>query len=207
MSHVTSGQETQVLKILRDKRVSGKVLTELLCGYLTSLIESGRQGMLPDIDTFREMLGIQYRVRVTPDLAELIEKGEYNYVGGESLGPFNSFPVPKGLHEYEVLMELVFPGRPMWMDSVIKRLAGNRRAPSIHEFVAFGAQYPELQLLFPIVGLIPNPVFDYNFGWGYPVLMSRKTSDPENEVKSRELKLVHGIYQWDSDCRFAVVRK
>jgi len=64
MFSVTSAQEEQALKQLREKKPSREVMTKLLDGYLTTLIEAGRQGALPDLASCKKALGLAYDISV-----------------------------------------------------------------------------------------------------------------------------------------------
>lgn len=148
-------------------------------------------------------------VRVNPNLAEAVEAGKYDCVNP----PDFSVQFPASYNNlsgsYNTTIELLyFGGHEMGNDELHKQFSDNKfRVPSVEEFVAIGAHRPDLQERYPIVGLISNPRFDYNFGMGYPLLNKAfgvgKTGEDRIE---RTLELVHGIYKWHAECMFAAVR-
>jgi len=203
MLSVTSKQEEQLLKQLRDKNVSREVLTLILNGYFTTLLESGKQSMLPELTDFRQDVRLSFPINIAQNLDAEINAGHYD-LGGHGIQAHFAEQFSKSDTEdsYQATVDILYPNKEVTTDEMIKRLSGKYRKPTILEFVALGAQYPELQLLFPIVGIIPNPVYDHDFGMGYPVL----DSTTKEEYTSRELTLVYGIWKWYDNCRFAAVQ-
>ncbi len=100
---------------------------------------------------------------------------------------------------HELRIELLFPRREVTTDEMLKFIDKKFRSVSFLELVALGITHPEARTTGHIVGLVKNPVYDHDFGMGYPVITSTDNGLPR-------LQINHGIYKWNSDCRFAAVR-
>jgi hypothetical protein len=99
----------------------------------------------------------------------------------------------------EVPVELIHFNRDISTDKALRELDRMGFRPAeIHELLAFGEKYPEVQLEFPVVALAS--VWQDRYGFRYVSYLGRSGSE-------RGLYLYRIEDDWDGIARFAVVRK
>lgn len=101
--------------------------------------------------------------------------------------------------EIDILIELVHFNRNIWTENALRKLDQMGFRPAeLHELLALGAKYPDLQREFPIVAL--GSVWQGPGGSRYCAYLDRYGSE-------RALYLLWLDYGWGDFCRFAAVRK
>lgn len=144
----------------------------------------------PDPTTFS--LTIDY----SQPLSAMIAAGHYDWVNSDITG--EHFPITgNGQVEREVV--LFHFGRTISSDGATQELdQAGFRAATIEELLALGANQPDLQKKFPIVAL--GAVWQSPHG-------NRHVPCLDWDGRERDLDLHWLDDDWDSDCRFAAVRK
>jgi len=125
-----------------------------------------------------------------------VKAGRYDWANSDITS--RNFPTErKGTAE--VVVELIHFNRNISTDEALRELdkAGMRPA-ELHELLAFGKKYPEVQREFPIVAL--GSVWQYRDGFRVVPFLYRDGS-------GRDLGLDWVVGGWSGICRFAAVRK
>jgi len=125
-----------------------------------------------------------------------VEAGQYDWSNSDITS--RNFPT-KRKGTAEVAVELVHFNRCISTEGALKNLDSmDMRPAEIHELLAFGEKYPDVQRKFPIVA--PGSVWQYRHG-------DRKVPCLSRDGSGRDLDLRWIGDAWDELCRFAAVRK
>ena len=129
-------------------------------------------------------------------VADGIRAGRYDYVNSDITA--RHFPTTRtGTHEEKV--ELMHLDRDISTEDALREMdAHGYRPADLHELLAFGEKYPEIQREFPVVAL--GSVWRSRAG-------SRYVPSLDGDGTERDLGLEWDARDWDAGCRFAVVRK
>lgn len=136
-------------------------------------------------------------VDYTRSLSNMIKAGNYDWVDGDI--DADHFPV-KGEGKYRVSVILFHFNRCMKSNNVIAAMDEQGfRAARIEELLALGAEHPDLQREFPIVA--------FGSVWWDPDGHRHVPSAWSSAGRRYYLGLHWLENDWNSDCRFAAVRK
>jgi hypothetical protein len=127
---------------------------------------------------------------------EMVKLGKYDWVNNDiTTKNFSSKRVGKA----EMEVELIHFDRSISSEEVLKEMEKmSYRAAELHELLAFGAKYPNVQREFPVIAL--GSVWqDWDGGRG--------VADLSGSASKRYLYLISFDNVWCSYCRFAAVRK
>ena len=129
---------------------------------------------------------------------EMVKLGQYGWSNEDITS--NNFPTNRE-GTIDVVVELIHFGLHAVTDEALRELDGMGYRPAeLHELLAFGAKYPDIQREFPVVAL--GSVWQDPCGSHYaPVLFV------DVDGSRRRLGLGLTEYGWASDFRFAAVRK
>jgi len=126
-----------------------------------------------------------------------VRAGRYDWANSDDINSRNFPTKRKGTAEVEV--ELVHFNRGISTDEALGELDRMGYRPAeVHELLAFGQKYPEVQREFPVVA--PGSAWQDRFG-------SRVVPYLYRDGSKRILNLDWIEGDWDEVCRFAVVRK
>lgn len=127
---------------------------------------------------------------------ELVKIGRYELT--DQCITSKDFPT-KRTGTAEILMEIIHFNRYISTDEVLHELDKMGYRPAeLHELLAFGENYPDIQRDFPIIAL--GSIWQFPFGERYVPFLFIYTSK-----RCLGLDLVDG--DWYEVCRFAAVRK
>lgn len=148
-------------------------------------------------NAFADVSVSSFSVRVNCDLSveSLVAHGKYDWKNDDIAS--KNFPTTrKG--EADLVLELVRFNKVLTSEEVLKELdkLGYRPA-ELHELLAFGEKYSDIQRQFPVIAL--GSVWQYWGGRYVPCLYG--VGD------ERRLGLSYFSGRWGEHCRFAAVRK
>ncbi len=184
-----TGRQTGELARLLEERGVGK--DEFQTHFL-----DGIGGLMDWVHGNIQPIPYSISVNYNQSMEEAIRAGNYDWYNDDITS--KHFPTERsGRHKVEV--ELVHFGRDMSTNNVLAELdkCGLRPA-ELHELLAFGAKYPEIQRESPIIAL--GSVWQYSSVDDYCPCLSWGGS-------GRDLDLGWVGRDWSSGCRFAAVRK
>ena len=129
-------------------------------------------------------------------IEDMVKSGRYDWFNDNITS--KNFPT-KRAGKTEIIVELVHFNRNIGTDEALKKLDRMGYRPvELHELLAFGEKYPEIQREFPIVAL--GSVWRDSCGYrALPWLGGRGSR--------RHLDLSWRAHDWSELCRFAAVRK
>ncbi len=142
------------------------------------------------------------KFKVTVDYSQavkqMVEAGHYDWKNPNI--NHTNFPIPPSKRgKKEVTIGLVSFNRNMELNEILQELDRMGFRPAeLPELLAFGTAYPEKQREFPIVAL--GSVWRYWFG-------HRRVAYLCSRSGRRILRLRYFVDRWNSDYRFAAVRK
>ncbi|MDP2946269.1 MAG: hypothetical protein Q8N61_02345 [bacterium] len=142
--------------------------------------------------------GNTYPLSVNYDLPVegAVKLGQYDWANGDITG--KNFPTTR-TGKAEVVVELIHFNRVISTKDAQRELDQRGYRPAeLHELLAFGEKYPELQRQFPIVA--PGSVWQYRVG-------DRRVPYLRRHGSRRSLNLSWIGHDWHELCRFAAVRK
>lgn len=193
-----------------------KVAGELYEGITGQLFEIGRQLRQPNGYPFdpeklkrhlqdaiegrfdQESVGKIYSVSVDYGMSveELIKLGLYDWANSDITS--KHFPTQR-TGKQEVVIELIHFNRSIGSEEALRELDKMGYRPAeLHELLAFGAKYPNIQREFPVIAL--------GSVWQCP-LGRRRVPFLYWGGSGRELRLRWFGDDWHVRCRFAAVRK
>lgn len=160
-------------------------------------------------EIFRELTETENVFRVTVDYkqtkAEMVAAGHYEDVDPRIIS--EHFPSTKREGQVEIYLEHLDHPNSMW--GVFPRFGGMELRPAeLPELLALGAQYPDIQRRFPIIGSVVSIYTSAEEAgdidhWGtdpYAPCLSVKY-----KTNKRTLYLAYGGAGWSPDCHLAVV--
>lgn len=200
MKDATLKQAGKALEVIGQKEIPGEQLQELIgSGLLSDLLDADIGAI--DRNEFRKICGLKpkniFSVSVNYDrsVEDGIKAGEYVWVNDDITQ--EHFPTKRsGTAEIDV--ELVYFGDDVGVDEAFAGLDRKGLRPAeLHELLALGEKFPDLQSKFPIIALgsvLQSPTG----GRGCPCL--------DRGGSGRGLN-VGWLGGWFGSCRFAAVRK
>jgi hypothetical protein len=127
---------------------------------------------------------------------DAVKLGRYDWANPDITS--KNFPT-KRTGTAEIVVELIHFNRVVSTDEALRKLGRMGYRPAdLHELLAFGEKYPEVQREFPVVALAS--VWHYRLSFRYVPYLSRYSS-------KRNLYLNWIKNNWNELCRFAAVRK
>ncbi len=201
MKEATLRQGSKVLDLILQKEVPSEQLQKLLgSGLLYDLLDADVDKV--DREAFRQVIGLKpqntYSITVNYDrfIEDAVRAGNYHWKNS-NINSKNFSTKKSGIAEVDV--ELVHFNRNLSAEEApIKLNKQGQRPAEIHELLALGEKYTDLQKEFPIIA--------FGSVWqdldGRPVCACL-TVDGDY----RTLFLYWVGHGWDVSCRFAVVCK
>lgn len=201
MKDATLKQAGKILEIIGQKETSCEQLQEILTsGLLADLLDANVDGI--DRNAFRKFVGLKplnaYSLIINYDLSveKAIKAGKYDWVNSDITS--DHFPSME-TGEKEVSIELIYFGRDMGTDDVLRELDKmSLRPANLKELLALGEKFPDIQREFPIIAL--GSVWRDRYGYRGCAFLLRGGS-------MRSLSLDWLLVRWREFCRFAAVRK
>ncbi|MDQ5969018.1 MAG: hypothetical protein QG579_175 [Patescibacteria group bacterium] len=128
-------------------------------------------------------------------LADMVKAGAYDWFSSD----VNEGNFPKmGEGEVPVSAELIHFNKYTSSEGAVTEMGGlGFRPATIHELLAFGQKYPNVQREFPIIAL----------GSSCEIVSVCLVAYLDKEGSKRLLRLHWSGDSWDDDCRFLAVRK
>ena len=167
---------------------NGKVLTRVL-----------RETLVPSstpITATTYHLTVNYERSVE----DMVRAGRYNHINSDITS--KHFPTKrKGVAEVEVELIHFNWGVCVWTDETLRELDRMGYRPAeLHELLAFGEKYPEIQLKFPVAAI--GSVWRGGSGGYYAPHLWKNDLDLERALI---ISLIED--GWSKNCRFAAARK
>ena len=170
------------------KLVAGLALLLVLFGVFPSL---GAAAQKEDVAVSSFSVTVNYDLSVE----SMVAHGKYDWKD-DNITTKNFPTTRKG--EANLVLELVHFNKALTSEEVLKELDKRGLRPAeLHELLAFGEKYPDIQRQLPVIAL--GSVWQYWDGDRYVPYL--------RDGGERDLDLYWIDYGWGEDCRFAAVRK
>jgi len=199
MKDATLRQAAKILSIFNETSVE-QVQTIIESGLLADLRDGNIDGV--NRDAFRQLIGLKrldtYTLTIdyNRSVEDGVKAGQYDYANSDITS--KHFPTER-MGMPEVAVELIHFNRDISTDEAIHELDRMGYRPAdLHELLALGEKYPDLQREFPVIAL--GSVWQKPGGF-------RSCAYLDGNDSRRYLYLDWVDFRWDDYCRFAAVRK
>lgn len=204
---ITFGQKEQLVNFVKDsaRKSAEKVLGEIDLdkNQFQQVIEGGdvltkavAEVVEQKLRELSKIIKFPVAINYVTTIKEMIARGKYDWTNNDITS--KNFPTQR-TGEANITVELVHFNRSIGTDEALRELDKMGYRPAeLHELLALGEKYPDLQREFPIIAL--GSVWQRSLGYRGVAYLSGYGSE--------RLLLLYWLDDgWRDVCRFAVVRK